>query len=113
VLRILGPGELEDVLARRGATLLRRLLAARMTQTITQSEAERMFLRLVRDAGLPEPEAQVKLEGFTVDFLWPQDRVVFEIDGDRFHSSRSAFDRDRRKDLALKAARYDPQPGEP
>lgn len=34
--------------------------------------------------------------------------MVFEVDGYRFHTSRSAFDRDRRKDLAIKAAGYDP-----
>ena len=67
-----------------------------------------MFLRLIRDAGLPEPDTQAKIQGFTVDFLWPQQRVVFEIDGYRFHTSRSAFDRDRRKDQALKAAGFDP-----
>lgn len=112
VLQIVRPGDLEDVLNRarhrRGAPLLRRLLAARTTETITQSEAERMFLRLVREAGLPEPDTQVKLEGFTVDFLWPQQRVVFEVDGYRFHTSRRAFDRDRRKDQTLKAAGFDP-----
>jgi very-short-patch-repair endonuclease len=50
----------------------------------------------------------VKLAGYTVDFLWRAERVVFEIDGYTFHTSRSAFDRDRRKDLALKEAGYDP-----
>lgn len=112
VLRIVSLAELEDVLARangrRGAALLRRLVTGRATERMTQSEAERAFLRLVREAGLPQPETQVNLAGFTVDFLWPEQRVVFEIDGYRFHTSRSAFDRDRRKDLALKASGYDP-----
>jgi very-short-patch-repair endonuclease len=34
--------------------------------------------------------------------------VAFEIDGYNFHTSRFAFDRDRRKNVALKAAGYDP-----
>jgi very-short-patch-repair endonuclease len=75
---------------------------------ITQSQAERLFLALVRKAGLPEPETQVRIAGYRVDFVWREQRVVFEIDGYRFHTSRSAFDRDRRKDLALKQAGYDP-----
>jgi len=87
---------------------LRRLLERRVNDAITESEAERLFLRLVRQAGLPEPETQVRLAGFRVDFLWRRERVVFEIDGYRFHTSRSAFDRDRRKDLALKQAGFDP-----
>jgi very-short-patch-repair endonuclease len=84
------------------------LLERRTHATITQSWAERRFLELIRKAGLPEPETQVSLAGFKVDFLWRKERVVFEIDGYRFHTSRSAFDRDRRKDLALKHARHDP-----
>ncbi len=112
VLRIVDRLELEDVVARgrghRGTATLRRLLARRVNNTITQSEAERLFLELVRQANLPEPEAQVRLAGFRVDFLWRRERVVFEIDGYRFHTSRSSFDRDRRKDLALKQAGYDP-----
>ncbi len=112
VLRIVRRRELSDVLARgngrNGAAVLRRLLERRTDETITQSEAERLFLRLVQKARLPEPETQVRLAGYTVDFLWPEARVVFERDGYRFHSTRRAFDRDRRKDLALKEAHYDP-----
>ena len=112
VLKIVRPGELDDVLARaaghRGATTLRRLLERRTHDTITESEAERLFLALIRRAGLPEPETQAWLAGYRVDFLWRQARVVFEIDGYRFHTSRRAFDRDRRKDLMLKQAGFDP-----
>lgn len=112
VLSIVRPDELADVLRRgsghRGTRTLRRLLERRTRDTITQSEAERLFLALVRKAGLPEPETQVPLAGYRVDFLWRHERVVFEIDGYRFHTSRSAFDRDRRKDLALKQAGFDP-----
>ncbi len=92
----------------RGAATLRTLLERRTRDTITQSEAERLFLTLVRDAGLPEPETQVRIAGYRVDFLWRRTRVVFEIHGYRFHTSRRAFDRDRRKDLALKQAGFDP-----
>lgn len=112
VLKIVVPAEIEDVLSRatghRGVTTLRGLLERRVHETITQSEAERLFLTLVRKAGLPEPETQVRIAGFRVDFLWRRERVVFEIDGYRFHTSRRAFDRDRRKDLALKQALLDP-----
>jgi very-short-patch-repair endonuclease len=112
VLKIVRPSELRDVVARgagrRGAALLRALLKRRANETITRSEAERLFLALIRKAGLLEPETQVGIAAFTVDFLWREERVVFEIDGYTFHTSRSAFDRDRRKDLALKQARYDP-----
>ena len=93
---------------RNGTAVLRGLLERRAHETITQSEAERLFLRLVRKAGLPEPRSQARLAGYTVDFLWPEAQVVFEIDGYRVHTTRRAFDRDRRKDLALKGAGHDP-----
>jgi very-short-patch-repair endonuclease len=83
-------------------------MARRKTSAITHSKAERRCLELIHEAGLPEPMTQVRIAGYTVDLLWPAHRLVFEIDGYNFHTSRFAFDRDRRKDAALKAAGYDP-----
>jgi very-short-patch-repair endonuclease len=112
VLKIVRMAELEDVLERapnhRGAPILKQLLRHRGPAALTQSEAEERFLKLVRDAGLPLPETQVSIAGYTVDFFWREQRVAFEIDGYRFHTSRSAFDRDRSKDAALKGAAVDP-----
>jgi very-short-patch-repair endonuclease len=71
---------------------------------ITRSEAERIFLRLVRRAGLPEPLANTKVGGYEADFHWPRHALVVEIDGFRFHGHRVAFEDDRRKDLALTRA---------
>jgi very-short-patch-repair endonuclease len=111
VLKIVSRAQMVDVLRRAngrpGASLLRSLMARRKNAAITHSTAERRCLELIRQAGLPEPQTQVRIAGYTVDFLWPAHRVVFEIDGYNFHTSRFAFDRDRRKDGALKAAGYD------
>lgn len=46
----------------------------------------------------------MRLHGYEVDFLWRQQRVVVEIDGFRFHSTRRSFESDRRKDATLQAA---------
>jgi very-short-patch-repair endonuclease len=112
VLRIVGRGELLDVATRatghRGAPVCKRLLERRSRETVTQSEAERLFLALIREAHLPEPETQVSIAGYKVDFLWRKQRVVFEIDGYSFHTSRRSFDRDRAEGMALKQAGYDP-----
>lgn len=35
--------------------------------------------------------------------LWRRDRLVVEIDGFAFHSTRAAFERDRRRDADLQA----------
>lgn len=112
VLKIVSRSEIRDVLSRangrRGALALGNLMEQRTDTPITHSEAERRCLELIREAGLPEPKTQVRIAGYTVDLLWPDHRVVFEIDGYSFHTSRFAFDRDRRKDAALKGAGYDP-----
>ena len=110
--KIVSPGELRVAVKHargtEGASVLAKLLDRRRSGAITQSRAERLFLELVCAAGLPEPKTQVRIAGFTVDFFWPDQRVAFEVDGYLFHTSRRAFDRDRRKDAALKAACVDP-----
>ncbi len=111
VRQIVRMRELQDVVrrtpARGGARIVSQLLADRGPGIITQSEAERRFLELVRRANLPEPRTQVSIAGFTADFFWPEHRVAFEVDGFRYHKSRSAFNRDRAKDAAFKAALVD------
>jgi very-short-patch-repair endonuclease len=42
--------------------------------------------------------------GYEVDAYWPAERLIVEVDGWAYHSSREAFERDRRKDAALQAA---------
>jgi very-short-patch-repair endonuclease len=72
----------------------------------TRSEAERRLLRLVKAAGLPTPAANTWVAGYEVDFLWPGERLVVEVDGYAFHSSRAAFERDRVRDADLQAHGY-------
>jgi very-short-patch-repair endonuclease len=47
-----------------------------------------------------------RVNGYEVDFLWRPQRVIVEIDGYAFHSSHSAFERDRAKGAALAAAGF-------
>jgi very-short-patch-repair endonuclease len=68
---------------------------------LTRSEAERRLLDLVRAARLPSPRCNVRVDGYEVDFLWHEQRLVAEVDGYAFHSSRAAFERDRRRDADL------------
>jgi len=44
--------------------------------------------------------------GYEVDFLWPGERLVVEVDGYAFHSTRAAFERDRVRDADLQAHGY-------
>jgi very-short-patch-repair endonuclease len=97
--------ELQALITRRrrhrGARRLRALTEA--PPALTRSEAERRFLALVRKASLPAPEVNVRLEAYEVDFLWRPQRLIVEVDGYAFHSSRRAFEDDRRRDADLAA----------
>jgi very-short-patch-repair endonuclease/predicted transcriptional regulator of viral defense system len=110
VLRLIVPGAIEAALAhsvgRKTAALRRLLLIETSTSTLTRSELEEAFLALCRRGGLPDPEVNVRLHGYEVDFLWRKQRRVVELDGYAFHSGRQAFGRDRRKDIDLELAGF-------
>jgi very-short-patch-repair endonuclease len=59
---------------------------------------------LIRAAGLPAPEHNVRMLGLEVDMLWPQQGLVVEVDGFAYHSGRAAFERDRIRDARLAAS---------
>lgn len=99
---------LERTKGRRRMSVLAALVHERAGSTRSRSENEERFLALIRKAGLPHPEMNVPLHGFTVDFLWREQRVVFEVDGYDYHRGRFEFNRDRRKDAVLKANQFDP-----
>jgi very-short-patch-repair endonuclease len=80
----------------------------------TRSDLERDFLRLCRRHGLPAPEVNVKVGGWTVDFLWRAQRVAAETDFYGYHRGRIAFQDDHARDLGLRrfglrVRRYDEQ----
>ena len=81
-------------------------MAIQTDPNLTRSEAERRALDLIRAARLPPPETNVRVCGHEVDFLWRRQRLIVEVDGYAFHSSRRSFERDRRKDQALGAQGY-------
>jgi very-short-patch-repair endonuclease len=97
---------LERTPRRFGAARLRAELDRERGPAWTQSDAERRMLRLIRSAGLPPPQTQVRIAGFPADFLWPEHKLIVEVDGYPFHSHRRAFERDRRRDAAHVAAGY-------
>lgn len=76
---------------------LRRLLGL---EALTDTGLERKFLRLVRAAGLPQPEAQAWVNGYRVDFYWPDLGLVVEADGWRYHRTAGEQATDHRRDQA-------------
>jgi very-short-patch-repair endonuclease len=92
---------------RRGLGELRLALAGMDDEPPpTRSELERRFLELCRAEHLPPPAVNAWLAGFEVDALWPEQRLVVELDGYAFHGARAAFERDRVRDAAIQLAGY-------
>jgi very-short-patch-repair endonuclease len=106
-LGLIDPEELRAVLAaispRPGLRVLREILG-RHTFTRTDSALERQFLRLVRKVGLPMPKTQAQVNGFRVDFHWPQLGLVVETDGLRYHRTPAQQARDLRREQVHAAA---------
>jgi very-short-patch-repair endonuclease len=105
--RVLKPAHVADILSRAGGHRGRARLAAVLERqtagtTMTRSEAEERLLELIRSARLSQPVVNAKVGGYEVDFFWPHERFALEVDGYRYHSARSAFERDRRKDNDLR-----------
>jgi very-short-patch-repair endonuclease len=68
--------------------------------TLTDSELEQLLLPIARAAGLPEPLTQVYVNGYRVDFYWPELRIVVEADSLRFHRTPAQQRRDAERDQA-------------
>jgi very-short-patch-repair endonuclease len=91
------PGEVEAILDRRqGARTLRRIL--RGDEHVSLSALERRFLALLRREGLPLPVTNRPAGGRYVDCRWAEQRLTVELDGYRYHSSRHAWELDRRRE---------------
>lgn len=84
-----------------GIACMRRLLGC---DALTDSGLERKFLALVRAAGLPRPETQVWLNGYRVDFYWPNLGLIVEADGWIYHRTPVDQATDHRRDQAHTAA---------
>lgn len=89
---------------RRGIGRLRALVTGARRPKLTRSEAEAIFLELLREAQLRPPKTNRVVRGFEVDFVWPMENLVVEIDGWTFHRSEAAFEQDRRRDGIMAAA---------
>jgi very-short-patch-repair endonuclease len=107
---VVRPAHLRDALqrssGRRGASAIRKLLAQKVEPALTRSEAERRVLALLRSAEIDPTATNARVGPYEVDFLWSAHRLIVEVDGYAYHSSRDAFERDRERDATLQAAGY-------
>jgi very-short-patch-repair endonuclease len=80
-----------------GVRPLRDLLDKR-TFRLSDSDLEVLFRPIATSAGLPLPLTKQRVNGFEVDFFWPDLGLVVETDGLRYHRTPSAQARDARRD---------------
>jgi predicted transcriptional regulator of viral defense system len=85
-----------------GAKRLAEILDGHDLGTDTRSGLEDDFLALCDRYAIPRPRVNTLVEGFLVDFCWPEERLIVETDG-RHHLTRAAFERDRARDAFLTA----------
>lgn len=92
---------------RRRLGALHMAMAAHTPGQIVRDELEHRFLELVRAAGLPFPETNVRIRVrgrlYEIDCLWREQRVAVELDGRAAHARTMAFENDRARDAALNA----------
>lgn len=88
---------LNEFVGEPGVQPLRKLLD-RHTFRLSDSALERLFRPIATAAGLPEPLTKAWVNGFEVDFLWPDLGLVVETDGLRYHRTPSTQARDRLRD---------------
>ncbi len=99
------PADLQAVLKRRsntpGARKLRRIISGDEPATLSRLEAR--FLALVVEADLPRPVMNRAVGKRRVDCRWPDASLTVELDGYRYHSSRHAWENDRRREREARA----------
>jgi very-short-patch-repair endonuclease len=86
---------------RHGRGSVARLLGDDGAELRTRSALERRLRRVAREAGLPSPRVNVRVEGHERDFVWPEHRLVLEVDGHAFHAVRGAREADHDRDAEL------------
>jgi len=89
---------------RKGVPKLRRILIE--SPGLTRSQYERILRRICREAGLPQPRTNYVLHGYEVDFYWPDQKVIVEVNPFSTHGHRGAHDKDTRKLTDLAARDY-------
>ncbi len=74
----------------------------------TRSDLELDFLVFLEARRLPLPEVNVQIGRYEVDFLWRKAKLAVETDDYIYHHGEVAFEDDRERDLALRAAGFEP-----
>jgi hypothetical protein len=90
-----------------GVRALRSILD-KHTFRLSDSDLEILFRPIAASTGLSQPLTKAWINGFEVDFFWPDLGLVVEADGLRYHRTPSAQARDRLRDQAHTASGLTP-----
>jgi very-short-patch-repair endonuclease len=112
IRRLSSPVSLDALIARhprrKGTQALRRALEIQRQrgETVIRSDFETAFLDFVERYGLPRPKMNEPLGPYEPDALWPEHRLIVELDSYGVHATRQSFETDRARDRALTLAGY-------
>lgn len=91
--------ELDRYAGEPGVRRLRALLD-KHTFLLSDSDLELLFRPIAAAAGLSLPLTKVWVNGYEVDFYWPDLELVVETDGLRYHRTASTQTKDHVRDQA-------------
>jgi hypothetical protein len=108
---LIDPEELRVALdlrpGQRGVPVLCRLLD-RYTFRLSDAQLEVLFRPIAAAAGLPVDLTKVWVNGFEVDFFWPDLKLVVETDGFRYHRTAATQTKDAVRDQTHTASGLTP-----
>lgn len=81
-----------------GAARLTRVLQSYREPPATKNELEEAMYAICDAIDRPRPLVNTIVEGYEVDFSWPQWRLIVETDGRDTHLTPDAFEDDRARD---------------
>jgi very-short-patch-repair endonuclease len=98
---------LDASFGRRGLKPVRAALATLDDDPpVLRSDFEQLARELIETADVPKPRFNARVGPYEVDLLWPDHRLIIELDSYAHHRSRESFEQDRRRDAELEAAGY-------
>lgn len=103
--RISVPQLLKRYPGRRGARVLREILASKRPAGISRNDFEELFVAFLDRYGLPRGlmNGTLPLRGelFSPDCMWADRKLIAELDSREVHDTERAFQGDRRRDRVL------------
>ena len=107
ILRLDGAQELAKRHPTKKGTANLRTLAP---PTHTRRDLEARFATFLNDRGFPRPQTNVLIEGEEVDCVWPDRKLIVELDSFEYHRTRAKFEDGSTKRPQAHGGRLDRHP---